>query len=260
MAASTSRPVPSADAFFQKPLDSEKFMQAVQSMLAGARPAEASEAAPAPTVMIDEETAVSDRLLLLRRDLGAQAVFLADEDGRVVMSAGDVARLDVAGSMNHLMVSFSAALKLCADLGNARPANVQFFDGTDFDLYTINVGQAYLLVIVYEDERGARAMGPVMTYGRQCAEELRSALEVLGVEPAPAELAEVPASEATPAAEVEALPAEEPALEELLQQAPAQDADAFWEAALADASTEQTSVNALSYEQAQTLGLLPKDP
>jgi CheY-like chemotaxis protein len=251
-----------ADAFFAKPLDTENFMQTVQAMLAGPPRAESPTDAPAPAVQVDEETAVSDRLLLLRRDLGALAVFLADEDARVVMSAGDVARLDVAGSMNHLMVAFSAALKLCAALGNPQPANVQFFDGTDFDLYTINVGLSYLLVIVYEDERGARAMGPVMTYGRQCAEELRQALAGLESELAPAPqppLAEPPTAEAEPPAEVEPLPAAEPALEELLRQSPEQDADAFWEAALADSGEEKTSVNALTYEQAQTLGLLPKD-
>ena len=33
----------------------------------------------------------------------------------------------------------------------------------------------------------------------------------------------------------------------------------FWEAALAEAAGETAGVNALSYEQAQTLGLLPKD-
>ena len=251
-----------ADAFFPKPLDTDRFIEAVQAMLAAGRPAARPEAPPPPEAGAEAETTVSDRLLLLRRDLGARAVFLADENGRVAMSAGDVARLDVPGAMSPLMVAFSAALKLCAALGNPQPANVQFFDGADFDLYTINVGQSYLLVIVYEDERGARAMGPVMTYGRQCAEKLRHELEELGVTPATGPLvliADRLPPEPEPAPEAEPMPAAEPALEALLAQAGAQNADAFWEAALAEAAEEKSSINALSYEQAQTLGLVPKD-
>jgi DNA-binding response OmpR family regulator len=248
-----------ADAFFPKPLDSDLFMETVQAMLAGGGPAPPAPV-EAPVVEAEPEAAeIAGRLLQLRRDLGALALFLVDADGRVVMSAGDVARLDVPGLVGHLMVAFSASQKICGLLGDTQSANVQFFDGKEYDVYTLSVGQTFLLVVTFEGERGARAMGPVMSYGRPAAGYLRQVLEYVGVEGPTAPALPARAPLAAPAAEAAPLPVAEPALEALLQQRPAGDAEAFWEAALAEAEAEQADAHALSYEQAQTLGLLPND-
>jgi DNA-binding response OmpR family regulator len=275
-----------ADAFFAKPLETEQFMATVQALLGQTwqTAAPAPEAAP-PAPRAVEPSAVGERLALLRRDLGARAVFLADQDGRVVMSAGDVARLSLDGLLGHLVVSFSASLKICSILGDTASANVQFFDGKEFDLYTLNAGHTHLLVIVFEGERGARAMGAVMNYGRPCAQELRPALAALAAVPAtplpredgarPGPQATVPpqagrptesmrpAAPSPPEAEApasEPLPVAEKDLARLLEQAGALNADAFWDAALAEAGDEASAnAHALSYAQAQTLGLVPKD-
>jgi DNA-binding NarL/FixJ family response regulator len=258
-----------ADAFFGKPLETEQFMASVQALLGQTwrPPSLAAEAEQADEPAV-EPAAVGERLSLLRRDLGALAVFLADQDGRVVISAGDVARLSLDGLLGHLVVSFSASLNICSILGDTASANVQFFDGKEFDLYTLNAGQTHMLVIVFEGERGARAMGAVMNYGRPCAQELRPALEALAAMPAappPMAQAKRPATGPLPPlpeppAEA-SLPVAEHDLARLLEQAgAARDADAFWEAALAEAA-EENSANAhnLTYEQARALGLVPED-
>jgi hypothetical protein len=152
-------------------------------------------------------------------------------------------------------------------LGGTQPANVQYFDGHDFDLYTVNIGQSHLLVIVFEAERGTRAMGAVMNYARPAAEALREPLAAMNEESPPARAPTAPLAPREqfappePPEPVQApLPIAVPELERLLDQAGhGGNANAFWEAALAEASPDESSINALSYEQARTLGLLPKD-
>lgn len=237
-------------AYFPKPISVDKFLDAVQSAL-GEEPPSAKRRAPTAASPL-----LSDRLSALRRDLGALAVFLADLDGQIVLSAGNIARLDVPAVLQPLATTFSASLKVCALLGGLVPTNVQFFDGDDYDLYTVNVGRFFLLVIVFDGDRGGAAMGPVMRFGRICADDLLNALAQIGVEealrsasPAPAP---APAQAASP-------PLPDSLLDELAKKPTGFDVHAFWDAAAEEALAEETKANALSFEQAQKLGLVPKE-
>lgn len=286
--------------FFNKPLQLDTFLNAVLTAL-GEK--DAPTAAQQP-----EEPGIADRLSTLRRDLGANAVCLVDLDGKVVVRAGDVMRLDLDPVLTHLMTAFSAAMKVCRLLGGFIPSNVHFFDGDDFDVYAANVGQFFALVIIFDGDRGAGQMGPVMRYGRQCADDLLNSLVMMGVteEPAPPPLfvttptapaPVAPSPTAKPAATPTRAPAqasakpapasapqaapmitpvmaaataapppppkplteaELKALETALSQAKSSDANSFWDAALADAEEESIRADALSWEQAEKLGLLPK--
>lgn len=280
--------------FFNKPLQLDSFLKAVLTALGEGD-------APVAPVQQPEEPGIADRLSTLRRDLGANAVCLVDLDGKVVVRAGDVMRLDLDPVLTHLMTAFSAAMKVCRLLGGFIPSNVHFFDGDDFDVYAANVGQFFALVIIFDGDRGAGQMGPVMRYGRQCADDLLNSLVMMGVteELAPPPLfATLPASPAPSAVPSSAKPAatsarasaqtltptapittpvvaatsaappapppkplteaEVKALEAALTQAKASDANSFWDTALADAEEESIRADALSWEQAEKLGLLPK--
>jgi hypothetical protein len=204
------------------------------------------------------------------------------------------------------MTAFSAAMKVCRLLGGFIPSNVHFFDGDDYDVYAANVGQYFALVIIFDGDRGAGQMGPVMRYGRQCADDLLNSLVMMGVtaEATPQPLFATPAapppaapktatpSTARPAptaaqspagktpsvaqpiiAPVMAPPppaappapppkplteAELTALDDAAKKAKAADANSFWDIALADAESQSARADALSWEQAEKLGLLPK--
>lgn len=271
-------------AFFHKPLRLDAFLAAVQQALGAGDQASATPAAQQP-----EEPGIADRLSALRRDLGANAVFLVDLDGKIVVRAGDVTRLNMDPVLTHLMTAFSAAMKVCKLLGGVIPTNVHFFDGDDFDVYAANVGQYFALVIIFDGDRGAGQMGPVMRYGRQCADDLLNSLVMLGVtsEPSPMSDLIVASPQPTPAATaptgaapipIPTIPivvpasvgtpppppskpltqAEVKALEEALQKAKATDANSFWDTALAEAESESVRPDALSWEQAEKLGLIPK--
>jgi CheY-like chemotaxis protein/predicted regulator of Ras-like GTPase activity (Roadblock/LC7/MglB family) len=280
-------------AFFNKPLQLDTFLKAVLTALG-------EKDAPAVVSQQPEEPGIADRLSTLRRDLGANAVCLVDLDGKVVVRAGDVVQLDLEPVLTHLMTAFSAAMKVCRLLGGFIPSNVHFFDGDDFDVYAANVGQFFALVIIFDGDRGAGQMGPVMRYGRQCADDLLNSLVMMGVteEPAPPPLfvtastpvTTPPPAKAMPTAApapapsparaapqpqaapvVAAAPAAPPppppkplteaelkALEAALSQTKSVDADSFWDTALAEAEEESIRADALSWDQAEKLGLLPK--
>jgi CheY-like chemotaxis protein len=281
--------------FFNKPLQLDTFLKAVLTALG-------EKDAPAAPAQQPEQPGIADRLSTLRRDLGANAVCLVDLDGKVVVRAGDVMRLDLDPVLAHLMTAFSAAMKVCRLLGGFIPSNVHFFDGDDFDVYAANVGQFFALVIIFDGDRGAGQMGPVMRYGRQCADDLLNSLVMMGVteEPAPSPLFVTTPSSATPVAPPTAKPAasltrpstqapakaapqpagapvmaappaappqpppkplteaEVKALEAALSKAKTSDANSFWDTALAEAEEESIRADALSWEQAEKLGLLPK--
>ncbi len=270
--------------YFNKPVPIGDFLEAVQRAVGSTPEAKAPVATQA-----EGQPGISDRLAMLRRDLGALAVFLVDLDGKVVVRAGDVTSLDMEPVMTHLMSAFSAAMNVCKLLGGLIPTNVQYFDGDDFDIYSANVGRYFALVIIFEGERGGSQMGPVMRYGRQCADDLLNSLVMLGVaqEPAPAapkavapppptaaparsaptaapSPRPVPAPPAPPAPEPEtpAVPlteAELRALDDAAKKVSLQDALSFWDTALAESEEKnQPRSDALTWEQAEKLGLVQK--
>ena len=281
--------------YFVKPLRLDEFMTTVLNAL-GEKPLERPvEVAPAAT---QDAPSIATRLSTLRRDLGANAVFLVDQEGKIVVRAGDVVRLDMDAVLTHLMTAFAASMKVCRLLGGFIPSNVQFFDGDDFDIYSANVGQYFTLVIIFDGDRGAGQMGPVMRYGRQCADDLLNSLVMLGVadsepesmlsaattgplpsmtptKPAAAAASASKAAGASPApksAPVMAPPpitvlevagpplteAELKALDDAAKKVSSQDASSFWDSLLTETEATDVRPDAISWEQAEKLGLVPK--
>jgi DNA-binding response OmpR family regulator len=281
--------------YFAKPLRLDEFMTAVLNALGEKPPERPVEQAPSQP---RDAPSISARLSTLRRDLGANAVFLVDQEGKVVVRAGDVVRLDMDAVIPPLMTVFSASMKVCKLLGGFIPANVQFFDGDDFDIYSANVGQYFTIVIIFDGDRGAGQMGPVMRYGRQCADDLLNSLVMMGMggesEPefmlaAPAAAPVAPA--ARPAAPLKTAPAavsapkaaapapapvmappppvqevagpplteeELKALDEAARKVSSGAAASFWDTVLTESEATDVRPDALSFEQAEKLGLVPK--
>ena len=257
------------NAYLTKPIKLDDFLLAVQRALGEKPPepvpAEASGAASASVQLAGDQQGLGERLSTLRRDLGANAVFLVNREGKVAMSAGDVPRLDTKEAFKYLMTAFDSAMKLSQFIGGFIPSNVHFFDGDDFDIYAANVGQYFALVIVFDGDRGAGQMGPVMRYGRQCADDLLNSLATLGGSPtAPSAIvaaAPVPAPvpkaapPPTPSAKppvMEERPAPPPlkplsetqfkALEDALaKKSAAQDAASFWDAAVTESAAPEAA-------------------
>ncbi len=275
--------------YFNKPVPITEFLDAVRRALGTEKAAKPATTTPEA----ESQPGIADRLSTLRRDLGALAVFLVDLDGKIAVRAGDVTSLEMDPVMTHLMSAFSAAMNVCKLLGGLIPSNVQYFDGDEFDIYSANVGRYFALVIIFEGERGSSQMGPVMRYGRQCADDLLNSLVMLGVAqdatpvvnlPPSAGLAPVPARPApvaAPAAAAAAAPAAPPqpappepepeapaaplteaelkALDEAAKKVNLQDALSFWDVATGEEEEKAGArSDALTWEQAEKLGLIQK--
>jgi CheY-like chemotaxis protein len=273
-------------AYFPKPVKPDDIITAA-SIALGIKPAAAK---PAPSSASSKEVSqshhsVSDRLSALRRDLGCLAVYLGDLDAHIVARAGDVSAFAVQELFSHVMVAFTASLKVCGFLGGFVPLNMHFFDGDDFDVYMINVGQSYSLIILFSGESGARAMGHVLRYGRQCADDLLNDLAdtslVAVAASAPAMVmptlekvpivaggetieVELPVASSSPPplyapepAEVLDIKSEE--LDAASKALSTNDLDSFWDEATTEGEGGSARANALSFEQATKLGLVPKE-
>jgi CheY-like chemotaxis protein len=259
-------------AFYAKPLVLEDFLEGVKRALGNRAAASAPEAAAEPE---PEQTGAAVRLARLRRDLGALAVFLVNLDGAITLRAGDVTALDVQAVLTPVVTALSAAHAVGQALGGPGPNSLHFFDGEQYDLYAAGVGPDYALVMLFEGERGAAQMGPVLRYGRQCADELLAQLRAQGEaamaaeaepEPEPAPVRRVPATaplrgkpRTGPLAEPPPPPLTEAELQSLdaaAQKVKTQDAASFWEAAAGDDEIGEVRAGTLSFEQAAQLGLI----
>jgi DNA-binding response OmpR family regulator len=259
-------------AFYAKPLVLEDFLEGVKRALAARVGSSAPEAAPAEPE--PEQTGAAVRLARLRRDLGAVAVFLVNLDGAIALRAGDVTALDVEAVLTPVVTALSAAHAVGQALGGPGPHSLHFFDGEQYDLYAAGVGPDYALVMLFEGERGAAQMGPVLRYGRQCADDLLAQLRAQGeaaiaAEPAPeaAPLRRVPATAplrgkprtgplAEPPPPAPLTEAELQALDAAARKVKTQDAASFWEAAAGEGDIGEVRAGTLSFEQAAQLGLI----
>jgi CheY-like chemotaxis protein len=255
-----------ADAFFQKPVEPPEVLAAVQRCL-GLTPAEDVQAAA--EVLAVEEPAqpltISDQLAALRQRLGATAVLLLGDNGKVLAQAGEFSEAGFETPLaNHLMAAFSASLRVALLLGSRLPENLLSFGGPTYNLTLAPVGQAYALLVVTPGGQALAAPGIAYPPIRQAIQELFAALSELGVPLV--EAAEAPAAQ--PAlADLELIAElEEPdqSLEALFQDQAhtrlvPQDVNAFW-----DSLAEETPKGApgtgdvLSYEEARRLGLAPE--
>ncbi len=262
--------------FFAKPLSLAEFLRAVQLAL-GSRPAGGALEPEAPA---DGATGIATRLARLRRDLGALAVGLVDGQAQLSVSDGDFSVLALDAVLAPLLTTFGAARQISAALGGPGPNSLTFVDGQAYDMYAAGVGLRHTLLIFFEGERGATQMGPVLRYGRQCADEILRLLPSEASGPAPAAgpgaiavtaplsaAATTPARPTPPAVTAPlANPAPRPPapaltaaelqhLDDTAKQVTSADAANFWKAADGDDIGDIRS-DTLSFEQATQLGLM----
>ncbi len=241
-----------AVALFEKPINMDELTAAVLQALGQAQ----RGAVPLPLM-----PNLAERLSDLRRDLGCLAVYLGDLDGHVVARAGDVGSFDIDQLLGHAEVAFSASLQASHLLGGLVSQNIFFFDGDEYDVYLVNVGQTYMLVMLFSGDIGARQMGQVLRYGRQCADDMLNAIaDMLNSQSAGdagpvTEPAQTPA--AAPAPAPEPLPAlRDEKLDAAARELNQQELDAFWSDAATQVKAVESSGNALTFEQARKLGLV----
>ena len=266
--------------FFPKPLDLPAFLKGVQEAVSLRDLAEArdsvsgAEAAPTPAAREGEPPALPERLARLQRDLGALAVLLVDYQGGIAAQSDEVPGLDLARVLPRLRQALAGARDVAQALGAQTPANLHLFDGSAFDLYAADVGEAFALLILFDGQRGAGQAGLVLRYGRQAADDLLTVLNVPGALTPPAPASQAPkatkaktgplkkkktgplatVAAAAPAQAGPKPPAVPPAPVEKKVTSP--EAAAFWDK-VDGAQIGEARTGMLSWEEAAKLGLVP---
>jgi hypothetical protein len=218
---------------------------------------------------------LSTVLAELRGTLGAQAVILLDDRGHSVAEAGGwpVPEME-AKLVPALMAHMSTGEKVSAHLGSGLPRGVQAFRAEGSDLLVAPVG-SYALLMFLKPGRGMLRLALGFEEALSAQDRLAEVLKGMGlnivppaVEAPPAAASQPPVAAAPPAAGGEPPPPVEEdlpalqALEALLGQAGTAvpkkaDLDDFWEQAAGGEKKLAANGDALTYDQALKLGLLP---
>ena len=234
-------------AFLPKPVGTNLFLEAVDRAL---RPG--SEVPPAE--LTGERALLAEKLMTMRRELGARASFLVHRRGEYVMRAGEIADSQLDAVLGQVMESFSQGLEASVAMGAESPRDFYHIDGEPYRLYLTNVGRDYALLVAFRGEQEPWQMGAIFHYARRVADELTPLLPSLEVLPTTSR----PTVE-RPAVEPEAAPPAAPVSPATAtRQSESLDAGSYWEQAAADASGQAPGEReALSYDQARKLGLIP---
>ncbi len=249
-----------ADAFFIKPVPMADFLDAVERHLGLVE----TILPPEPiSVDVEEEEitrSLPDLLSGLRQELGATAVLLLNDDGRVLARAGDLPDRDGEVSLlSSLLSIYSAGQKVSRLLGQKVFSNWCVFDGGEYDLvFNPLAGGKALLTIGSNMAQQGRIMKAVETIAQTCAEidasrqekgspkkETRAVQEPSTV---PLEVVEVSSREMEPLFK-------DAGKNKKLKPA---EVDEFWDTA-ATQHKAPTKPDMLSYEQAKQLGLTPEE-
>ncbi|MGA9531487.1 MAG: response regulator [Anaerolineales bacterium] len=237
-------------AFLPKPVGTNHFLEIVEAALevAEEKVAEGRQ---------QELGLLRSQLDDLRRQVGAEATYLVNERGDLVVKSGKVSASAIEQSLVPLMAALRAAQSVSAKLGARSPASFHYVDGETHDIYLASVGQEHGLVIVHRGQQEAGQLGSVMHYGRRASEVLSVLLTDQSSGDSP------DAGEERESVQWEEVVAEEKKVEikpDQLQAAAssvdAGGAEDFWEKASEESMKPEGDQDSLTYEEAQELGLL----
>lgn len=250
--------------YITKPFDMADFTRAVQEALR-----EVALAQPGWVVLSDEcFEAIATQLESLRQETGAQCVFLADMQGQRLVEVGDSEGLDTAALLALQAGGIAASAELARQLGDDSAFNLNFHEGSRYDLYAASVGESLFLSLVCDRQIQPSRIGLVWLYTRRAIERLRALLSSAQAPPPSLPIGEE--FGASLAAELDALLQELPSGEAPASEAtaPGPDAPQVPNHVPSEASDEgeedprettPAEAGLLGLEEAIRLGVLPPD-
>jgi CheY-like chemotaxis protein len=269
------------DAFFRKPVETPLFIEAVRQALALDTAEEMPSPPESPTRSVLPPTGrldvpqnpdkLSTWLIGLRQSLGAQAVFVLNDTGHILVQAGDVPAGALSGEwIAPVLTALSAADKVRVLVDSERKGSVMAFRGQKFNLLLAPVGVCALGVMLRSGRASLRlplAVEEMLEVQGELAHLLQSMLSPVEVPPTIEAVTVLPQSAPISIEEPMAAPAaEEVGLDEFAalfdtgtEVVKSQDADVFWDSLILDGNTASTNPDNISYDQARKLGLSPDD-
>ncbi|MBM3151033.1 MAG: response regulator [Chloroflexi bacterium] len=248
-----------ADSFFIKPVPIADFLDAVERHLGLVE-----SLLPAEPISTNEETVhpgIPDLLSGLRQELGAKAVLLLNDRGRILARAGALPDASAEVSLTAaLMAIFSAGQKVSSLAGRNENSGWHIFDAGDFHLVFAPLGATHALLAAGKDLAGeGRLLQTIEVFSSSCR-TIRETLASLDVErAAPPNKGKPGALPATPEPEAEEGEDLEPLFKQARKKLKPEEVDAYWQDAAGIPRAAPAKPDAISYEQARRLGLAPED-
>jgi hypothetical protein len=115
-----------------------------------------------------------DKLLI---ESGARCVLFCEINGTVITKVGNTEGLPLDDITSLLGGSIATILQVGVKIdGEGDVSNLAYREGKQKDLYAINVGRTYLLILMIDRAEFSNKLGAVWYYARRTAIELRNSL------------------------------------------------------------------------------------
>jgi len=157
-----------AYSYFTKPFHIEDFMVTVQEAL---RDMVVSE--KGLLILSDERfNAITKCLSKLRFETGAQCILLANIVGQLIAEVGLTAGLDISTIVSLLAGGFATTFEMSRHLRERETFNLNFHEGTAYDVYSANVGEKLFLTLLFDRRVQTSRIGMVWLYTKRAIREL----------------------------------------------------------------------------------------
>jgi DNA-binding response OmpR family regulator len=158
--------------YITKPLNIGDFTQAVQEALR-----DMAISRPGLVILSDESfEAISQQLEKMRYDIGALCILLADMQGHRLAQVGDTTGLDTTTLLSLLARGLATSGELARQFGSGQAVNLNFHEGSRYDIYSTSVGDNLFLAIIYDRRVQTSPIGIVWLYTQRAVEGLLSIL------------------------------------------------------------------------------------
>lgn len=240
-----------ADAFFYKPVDTAELLDAVERSLGfigTLLPPELRAETIEPET--DKTSGMRSKLITLKENINAEAVFLLGKVGQILMTEGDLPDKEFENTfIPRLFTLIELKEKIPEELNSIIPGNLHSFRISNYDVLSINFATSYMLLIVLPKDQFANFSSIY-----QSTNEIHSNLRNLGVTTV-LDASFLDDKEVAPQTQ-KVEPQDNLLAEALDKEVKFDDAESFWDDANTDLNTiPDHATESLTFEQAKKLGL-----
>ena len=159
--------------YMTKPLKMEPFLQIVKEAVG------TSELNPDGMLSLGEDDfrKLNQILHQLESDVSARCVFLTDGEGRTITRSGSYEKLPISRIASLLSGSIATLAEAGRTIGdNDTVINLAYCEGKNDNLYAINIGSQFLLILIIDRGPSSSRLGLVWYYAHLAATSLLKVL------------------------------------------------------------------------------------
>jgi hypothetical protein len=112
----------------------------------------------------------------LSQELGPQCVMLTDHAGMVLVEVGTTDTLPTMILLPLLSTSFATSGEVARQLGEEDAMTLYIHEGVNYDVYSFDISQRFLLVLVFNKKVANAKIGAVWVNTKRAIRELQDAL------------------------------------------------------------------------------------